>query len=113
MVNICSTRVSNELGGGNSEAAKVAVFAVMLLAVVEIVIVSSTLFICRHVLGYAFSNERKVVDHVGDMGPLISLSIIMDGLQAVLSGKSFSTFIIKHTVPLKILVLIYVLSSKL
>ncbi|XP_015899776.2 protein DETOXIFICATION 12-like isoform X2 [Ziziphus jujuba] len=86
-----STRVSNELGGGNSEAAKVAVFAVMLLAVVEIVIVSSTLFICRHVLGYAFSNERKVVDHVGDMGPLISLSIIMDGLQAVLSGVARGT----------------------
>lgn len=65
-----------------------AVFAVMSLAVVEIVIVSATLFLCRHILGYAFSNEMEVVDHIADMAPFISLSVIMDGLQVVLSGKS-------------------------
>ncbi|KAK9270953.1 hypothetical protein L1049_026541 [Liquidambar formosana] len=81
-----STRVSNELGAGNPQAAEVAVSAVMVLAVVEVVIVSTTLFCCRYILGYAFSSEKEIVDHVTSMVPLICLSIIMDSLQAVLSG---------------------------
>ncbi|KAI4352153.1 hypothetical protein L6164_006433 [Bauhinia variegata] len=81
-----STRVSNELGGGNPQAARVAVLAAMLLAVIEAVIVSATLFSCRHVLGYAYSNERQVVKYVAVMTPLICLSVFMDSLQAVLSG---------------------------
>ncbi|KAI4352154.1 hypothetical protein L6164_006433 [Bauhinia variegata] len=58
----------------------------MLLAVIEAVIVSATLFSCRHVLGYAYSNERQVVKYVAVMTPLICLSVFMDSLQAVLSG---------------------------
>ncbi|KAL5573121.1 hypothetical protein UlMin_022718 [Ulmus minor] len=81
-----STRVSNELGAGNPQAARVAVLAAMFLATVEAVVVSTTLFCCRHVLGYAYSNEKHVVDYIADMTPLICLSVFMDSLQAVLSG---------------------------
>ncbi|KAB1210947.1 MATE efflux family protein 7 [Morella rubra] len=81
-----STRVSNELGAGNPHAAKVAVKAIMVLAVAEMLIVSMILFFCRHLLGYAFSKETEIVDRITDMGPLMCLSIITDGLQAVLSG---------------------------
>ncbi|XP_043699099.1 protein DETOXIFICATION 14-like [Telopea speciosissima] len=81
-----STRVSNELGAGNPHAARVAVCSVMLLAVTETVIVSTILFSCRYILGYAYSNEKEVVEYVADMAPLISLSVIMDSIQGVLSG---------------------------
>ncbi|KAF5457067.1 hypothetical protein F2P56_021201 [Juglans regia] len=81
-----STRVSNELGAGNPQAAKVAVKAIMVIAVAEMVIVSMMLFFCRNFLGYAFSKEKEIVGNVADMGPFISLSIITDGLQVVLSG---------------------------
>ncbi|KAH7524861.1 hypothetical protein FEM48_Zijuj06G0164000 [Ziziphus jujuba var. spinosa] len=81
-----STLVAHELGAGHAKTAKVAVCAVMVLAVLETVIVSATLFFSRHRLGYAFSNDREIVDHVADISPLISLSIIMDGLQVVFSG---------------------------
>ncbi|XAR72293.1 hypothetical protein NMG60_11018883 [Bertholletia excelsa] len=81
-----STRVSNELGAGNAQGARVAVFSVVLLAIVETTIVSSTLFACRHVFGYTFSNEKEVVDYVMEMAPLVCLSVIMDSLQGVLSG---------------------------
>eukprot|EP00257_Ricinus_communis_P022878 XP_015582727.1 protein DETOXIFICATION 12 [Ricinus communis] len=81
-----STRVSNELGAGKPQAARIAVFAVLFLAVVETAIVSSALFACRHVFGYLFSNEKEVVDYVTTMSPLVALSVIMDSLQGVLSG---------------------------
>ncbi|XP_042504059.1 protein DETOXIFICATION 14-like [Macadamia integrifolia] len=81
-----STRVSNELGAGNPRGARMAVCAVMLIAVTETLIVSSILFSCRHILGYAFSNEKEVIEYVKEMVPLICISVIMDSLQGVLSG---------------------------
>ncbi|PRQ38512.1 putative multi antimicrobial extrusion protein [Rosa chinensis] len=81
-----STRVSNELGAGNPQAARVAVQAAVFLSVTEAIIVSTTLFCCRYVLGSAFSSETQVADYVAVMTPLICLSVFMDSLQAVLSG---------------------------
>ncbi|XP_048229408.1 protein DETOXIFICATION 12 isoform X1 [Ricinus communis] len=81
-----STRVSNELGAGNPQAARIAVYAVLFLGIVESTLVSGTLFASRHVFGYAFSNSKEVVDYVTTISPLISLSVIMDCLQGVLSG---------------------------
>ncbi|KAF3956152.1 hypothetical protein ACB098_08G165400 [Castanea mollissima] len=81
-----STRISNELGAGNPQAARVAVFAVLFLAVTETSIVSAILLASRSVFGYTFSNEKEVVDYVTTMAPLVSLSIILDSLQGVLSG---------------------------
>nr|XP_023892684.1 protein DETOXIFICATION 12-like [Quercus suber] len=81
-----STRISNELGAGNPQAARVAVFAVLFLAVTETSIVSTILLASRSVFGYTFSNEKEVVDYVKTMAPLVSLSIILDSLQGVLSG---------------------------
>ncbi|KAG2709475.1 hypothetical protein I3843_05G220100 [Carya illinoinensis] len=81
-----STRVSNELGAGNPQAARVALFVVLFLAVTETSIVSITLLASRHVFGYTFSNEKEVVDYVTTMAPLVSVSIILDSLQGVLSG---------------------------
>ena len=82
-----STRVSNELGAGNPHAARVAVLATVSLAVIETSIVSATLFACRHVYGYVFSNEKEVVDYVTVMAPLVCLSVILDSIQGVLTGK--------------------------
>ncbi|XP_065636923.1 protein DETOXIFICATION 6 isoform X2 [Quercus suber] len=81
-----STRISNELGAGNPQAARAAVWATMFLSITEGIIVSVTLFFCRYVLGYAYSNEKQVVNYIAVMAPLICLSILMDSLQAVLSG---------------------------
>ncbi|XP_065881759.1 protein DETOXIFICATION 12-like isoform X3 [Euphorbia lathyris] len=81
-----STRVSNELGAGNPQAARLAVYAVLFLAIVEASIVASVLFGTRRVFGYVFSNEKAVVDYVTVMAPLICVSSILDSLQGVLSG---------------------------
>ncbi|KAL5573120.1 hypothetical protein UlMin_022717 [Ulmus minor] len=81
-----STRVSNELGAGNPWAAQATVCAAMVPAVVEAVTVGSILFCCRSILGYTYSNGKEVVDYVAKIASLLSLSVIMDSLQAVLSG---------------------------
>ncbi|KAB2051475.1 hypothetical protein ES319_A12G057100v1 [Gossypium barbadense] len=81
-----STRVSNELGGGNPEAAQISTVVVMLVTLTEAVIASVSLFCCRHIFGYAYSDDKEVVNNVAKMVPLMCLSIIMDSLHVVLAG---------------------------
>ncbi|KAE9611745.1 putative multi antimicrobial extrusion protein [Lupinus albus] len=81
-----STRVSNELGAGNPHVARVAVIASMSLAVLVTSVVSGTLFACRRIYGYVFSNEQEVIDYVTLMAPLVCISVIMDGVQGVVTG---------------------------
>lgn len=81
-----SVRVSNELGAGNPQSARVAVWATMLLGITEAAIVASILFSCRSIVGYAYSSDSQVVELVSVMVPLVCISVITDSLQAVLSG---------------------------
>ncbi|KAG4114597.1 hypothetical protein ERO13_D12G055200v2 [Gossypium hirsutum] len=81
-----STRVSNELGGGNPEAAQISTIVVTLVTLAEAVIASVILFCCRHIFGYAYSDDKEVVNNVAKMVPLMCLSIIMDSLHVVLAG---------------------------
>ncbi|ESW14984.1 hypothetical protein PHAVU_007G034500 [Phaseolus vulgaris] len=81
-----STRISNALGAGNPQSARVCVYAAMTLAASEAILVSSIIFAFRQILGYVFSNELDVAFYVTDMAPLLSLSIILDSLHGTLSG---------------------------
>ncbi|XP_021747955.1 protein DETOXIFICATION 12-like [Chenopodium quinoa] len=81
-----STRVSNELGAGNPQRARIAACGVLVIAVANGIFVSSVLFATRKVFGYTFSNEKEVVDYVTTMAPWICISVIIDSLQGVLSG---------------------------
>lgn len=92
-----STRVSNALGAGNPQAAKVSVSAAMTLAASAALLVSSIIFASRRFLGYVFSNEQDVVDYVTDMAPLLSISVILDSLHGTLSG-GLAVFLIQCTI---------------
>ncbi|KGN52128.1 protein DETOXIFICATION 13 [Cucumis sativus] len=81
-----STRVSNELGAGNPQAARRATRVVLFLAILETLTLSTILFALRHIFGYTFSNEKDVVAYVASMAPLVCISVLMDGIQGVLSG---------------------------
>ncbi|KAL1194287.1 Protein DETOXIFICATION 2 [Cardamine amara subsp. amara] len=81
-----STRVSNKLGAGNPQVARVSVLAGLCLWLVESAFFSTLLFTCRNIIGYAFSNSKEVVDYVADVSPLLCISFILDGLTAVLNG---------------------------
>ncbi|KAG6391652.1 hypothetical protein SASPL_149409 [Salvia splendens] len=81
-----AARISNELGAGRPEGARLSVRALALLAGVSALVISSCVFASRGVFGYIFSNEKEVVDYVAYMAPLLCLSIITDNAQACLSG---------------------------
>ncbi|XP_062179333.1 protein DETOXIFICATION 14-like [Phragmites australis] len=81
-----STRVANELGGGNPEGARSAVQVVMCIAVMEAALVTSVLLASQHILGYAYSSDKEVVAYVNAMVPFVCVSVAADSLQGVLSG---------------------------
>ncbi|TKY64825.1 MATE efflux family protein 9 [Spatholobus suberectus] len=82
-----STRISNELGAGNPKAAQGIVRVVVILGIVDAIIVSTFLVCCRHILGYAYSNDKEVVDYVADMVPLLCVAVSADSLVGALSGE--------------------------
>lgn len=86
MIVIFSTRVSNALGAGNPQVARVAVFAAMFLTCSEALLMSSIMFAGKKVFGYVFSNDGDVVAYFTDMAPLLCLSIILDSIHGTLSG---------------------------
>ncbi|QCD95167.1 multidrug resistance protein [Vigna unguiculata] len=81
-----STRVANELGAGNPRTAKGVVRVVVILGIVEAIIMSIVFFSCRHVLGYAYSNDIEVVDYLASMAPILCVSLSADSLNGALSG---------------------------
>ncbi|KAJ4713474.1 Protein DETOXIFICATION [Melia azedarach] len=83
-----STRVSNELGAGHWEAARLAVCVVVVMAVTEGILVGSLLILIRNIWGYAYSSEIEVIKYVASMMPILAFSNFLDGLQCVLSGTA-------------------------
>ncbi|KAK9278060.1 hypothetical protein L1049_027618 [Liquidambar formosana] len=81
-----STRVSNELGAGNPQAARLAVCVVLVMAIVVGSLVGVVLILIRNIWGYAYSNETEVVTYIATMMPILAASNFLDGLQCVLSG---------------------------
>jgi len=86
----CSIRVSNELGAGHPQAARLAVHVVVVIAIIEGILVGAVIILIRNILGYAYSNEEEVVKYVATMMPILAVSNFLDGLQCVLSGFSYS-----------------------
>ncbi|KAI9120160.1 hypothetical protein K1719_008808 [Acacia pycnantha] len=58
----------------------------MSLAIFETAVLSATLFFCRGLYGYIFSNEKEVVDYVAVMAPLVCLSVILTAYKAFSQG---------------------------
>ncbi|KAI3937908.1 hypothetical protein MKX01_027835 [Papaver californicum] len=81
-----STRVSNELGAGNTKGTRLAVQVVLLITITQGILTGSILILIRGLWGYAYSNEEEVVSYVATMLPFISLSRLLDGIQGILSG---------------------------
>ncbi|KAJ1394212.1 Multi antimicrobial extrusion protein [Sesbania bispinosa] len=81
-----STRVSNELGAGNPQAASLAVRVVLSIAIIEGVLLVSTMILLRNVWGHVYSNDKDVIRYVSSMMPILAVSSFLDGIQSALSG---------------------------
>uniref|UniRef100_A0A0A9GXD9 Protein DETOXIFICATION n=1 Tax=Arundo donax TaxID=35708 RepID=A0A0A9GXD9_ARUDO len=81
-----SIRVSNELGAGRPQAARLATRVVMLLAFSLGVSEGLVMVLVRNLLGYAYSSEKEVASYTARMMPILTVSFLFDSLQCVLSG---------------------------
>ncbi|KAK9162412.1 hypothetical protein Syun_003314 [Stephania yunnanensis] len=82
------TRVSNELGAGHPQAARLAVRAAVFIVVTAAVSVVSIMLLMHRMLGYCYSNETEVVQYIARIIPLLAISHSLDGIQSVFSGAT-------------------------
>lgn len=82
-----SVRVSNELGAGHPKSAAFSVIMVNLCSFVIAVIAAILVMMLRDYLSYAFTEGEVVSKAVSQLSPFLAVTIILNGVQPVLSGK--------------------------
>nr|GLL47092.1 protein DETOXIFICATION 19-like [Ipomoea trifida] len=81
-----STRVSNELGAGNPNQAKHAMFVTLKLCILLAIATASALIFGHDVWAGLFSDSSLVISNFGSMTYLLVTSFIFDFVQGILSG---------------------------
>lgn len=81
-----STRVSNELGAGNTDEAKKAMYVTLKLSLLLALIVVSALGIGHNLWAGFFSDSSVIIINFASMTPFLVISTILDSIQGVLSG---------------------------
>ncbi|KAH7556974.1 hypothetical protein ACOSP7_026309 [Xanthoceras sorbifolium] len=81
-----SVRVSNELGAGNPKSALFSVKIVTLASFIVSVIAAILVLMLRDVISYAFTDGENVAAAVSDLCPILALTLVLNGIQPVLSG---------------------------
>ncbi|WCJ42396.1 MATE efflux family protein [Euphorbia peplus] len=81
-----STRVSNELGAGRPQAARLAVYAAVLMVAIEGLAMATIIISGRNYWGHLFSKDKQLVKYVAQMMPILAISHFINGIQTVLSG---------------------------
>lgn len=84
---MCSVRVSNELGAGNPKTTAFSVVMVTLISFIIAVVEAIVVISLRHVISYAFTDGEIVANAVSDLCPFLVVTLILNGVQPVLSGK--------------------------
>lgn len=80
-------RVSNELGAGNPKSAAFSVIVVTLMSFVISVAIAIVILYCRDYISYIFTEGETVARAVSDLCPLLAATLILNGVQPVLSGN--------------------------
>lgn len=84
-----SVRVSNELGKGDSRAAKFSIVNIVVISLAIGLVLFALFLVFRKRLAYVFTEDRAVVAEVARLSPLLAFSILMNSVQPVLSGESW------------------------
>uniref|UniRef100_J3LQE4 Protein DETOXIFICATION n=2 Tax=Oryza brachyantha TaxID=4533 RepID=J3LQE4_ORYBR len=81
-----SVRVSNELGAGNPKAAYFSVWVVTGSCTIVSAILAAVILCLRNYISYLFTEGEVVSNAVADLCPLLAITLILNGIQPVLSG---------------------------
>ncbi|KAL2931483.1 Protein DETOXIFICATION 36 [Bienertia sinuspersici] len=82
-----SVRVSNELGARHPKSASFSVVAVTVISFLLALVFAILVLIFRYELSYIFTGGTEVSEAVADLSPFLALSILLNGIQPVLSGN--------------------------
>lgn len=80
-------RVGNELGAGHPKSASFSVIVVNTVSLIISVIAAIIMLLLRDVISYAFTKDDTVAKAVSDLCPFLAVTLIVNGVQPVLSGK--------------------------
>ncbi|WCJ38529.1 MATE efflux family protein [Euphorbia peplus] len=83
-----SVRISNELGAGHPRTARFSLMVAVVSSFCIGVLISATLFFTRDIYPSLFSNDSQVQELVNQLTPLLSICIIINNIQPVLSGMA-------------------------
>ena len=78
--------MSNELGAGRPDAARLATQVIMVLGIVSSVSVALAIILVRNLWVYAYSNDKEVLEYISRIMPIIAVAFLFDDMQCVLSG---------------------------
>lgn len=81
-----STRVSNALGEGRPDAARIAALTATLLTLVASGIVVTAVLLTRHQLGHIFSTDAAVIALGASVLPIVGACVLGDFANEVLAG---------------------------
>ncbi|KAK4484470.1 hypothetical protein RD792_007053 [Penstemon davidsonii] len=81
-----SVRIANELGSGNSKAAKFSIATTVTTSISIGFVLFVFFLLYRGRIAYLFTESRDVVSTVAHLSPLLAFSILLNSVQPVLSG---------------------------
>ncbi|KAJ1700919.1 hypothetical protein LUZ63_000698 [Rhynchospora breviuscula] len=81
-----SVRVGNELGAGNARSAEFSTMVATVVSTIISVLVAVLVMVFRNKISYIFTGGETVANAVSDLCPLLATSILVSGVQPVLSG---------------------------
>ncbi|GMP97953.1 hypothetical protein CsSME_00046017 [Camellia sinensis var. sinensis] len=84
---LSNVRVSNELGAGHDKSAAFSIAVVNLVSFILCLITAIVVLAMSNVISYAFTDGETVARAVSELCPLLSFSLILNGIQPVLFGK--------------------------
>lgn len=75
------------MGAGNPKSASFSVVVVTMLSFIISVILAIVILCCRDYISYIFTEGETVAQAVSDLCPLLAITILLNGIQPVLSGE--------------------------
>ncbi|XP_047945259.1 protein DETOXIFICATION 21-like [Salvia hispanica] len=86
-----SVRISNELGAGNSKAAKFSIATIVITSFSIGLVLFVVFMVYRRRVAYLFTDSEEVAAAVDHMGPLLAFSILLNSVQPALSGVAIGS----------------------
>lgn len=85
---ICSVRVANELGAGNGKGAKFATIVSVTQSMIIGVFFGLIIMLLHNQIAWIFSSSEAVLTAVNKLTVLLTLTVLLNSIQPVLSGMS-------------------------